>query len=173
MAEQTAVRVRPETRKLIEMQGFGGSDAEMAEYGPWLRLAPAICMVWVGVATALASALGLALLLPFAVLGAVLPGHPFEVVYTHGVRRITGGARIPTYGAPRRFACVVASVWILAATICFAVGWTTAGYVLGGAMVCAAAIPTFTGFCLPSFIYTRILHKDYACPRPAPQRTSP
>ena len=37
------------TRKRIEAQGYLGlSDAALAEVGPWLRLAPAICMVWSG-----------------------------------------------------------------------------------------------------------------------------
>lgn len=36
------------TRQRIEAQGYLClSDATLAEVGPWLRLSPAICMVWV------------------------------------------------------------------------------------------------------------------------------
>jgi hypothetical protein len=91
------------------MQGFVGlSDETLAEAGPWLRLAPAIWSVW----TALASPVMVWALAPLAALGAVLPWHPFDLIYNHGIRRFTGGQILPRYRAPRRFACVVATGWL-------------------------------------------------------------
>ena len=104
----------------------------------------------------MASAAVLFALVPFAVAGALLRGHPFDALYNHGLRHWLKSRRFPVYGVPRRFACAVASVWLITAAIAFAVGWTIAGTVLGCGMVLAAAVPVFTGFCIPSFLYGRL-----------------
>jgi hypothetical protein len=153
-------------RRLAEMQGFTGlDDRTLAQVDPWLRLAPAICMAWAGVGTALGSALVLAALIPFAAGGAIGPRHPFDYVYELGVRPRLGTPQIPRYGAPRRFACALASVWLAAAAAAFYLGAATLGTLLGASLVLAAAFPTFAGFCIPSWIYTRLLH-----PQAAPAR---
>lgn len=142
------------TRKRIEAQGYVGlSDATLAEVGPWLRFAPAVCMTWVAIATAFASATVLWALMPFAALGAILTGHPFEVVYNHGIRHLLGKPRLPPARAPRRFACGVATVWLGFAGWAFYAGGTMLGYFLGGSLAIAAAVPAFTDFCIPSFFY--------------------
>lgn len=149
--------VSPTQRRFIEMQGFvGHDDAALAEIAPWLRLSPAICMTWTAVATAIGSAAMLYALVPFAIAGAVLNGHPFDALYNHGIRHLLGTRALPRYGAPRRFACAVASVWLIVAATALATGWTTVGLALGGSMAVAASVPTFTGFCIPSFVYQRL-----------------
>src|SRR5215211_8749204 len=75
------------TKHRIEAQGFlGCDDRTLAQINYWLRLSPAICMVWTAIGTALNSAPILWALVPFALLGAVLPGHPFDLLYTYGFR---------------------------------------------------------------------------------------
>ena len=108
------------TRKRIEAQGYLGlSDAGLAEVGPWLRLAPAICMVWSAIATLYQSELALMILVPFAALGALLRGHPFEAIYNYGIRHIIGTQKLPPAQAPRRFACGVATIYLLVTIIAF------------------------------------------------------
>ena len=69
-------------RENIQAQGFCGlDDKTSAQLNYPLRLSPAICMVWAAVGTALASPTILWALAPFAALGAILPGHPFDVLY--------------------------------------------------------------------------------------------
>jgi hypothetical protein len=65
-------------------------DETYAQINYPLRLSPAICMVWVAVGTALASPIILWALMPFAALGAILPGHPFDVLYNLGRRHLLG-----------------------------------------------------------------------------------
>jgi hypothetical protein len=39
--------ISPTSRKRLEMQGFVGmSDADLSEIRPWLRVSPAITIVW-------------------------------------------------------------------------------------------------------------------------------
>ncbi|HEX6202618.1 MAG TPA: DUF4395 family protein [Thermoanaerobaculia bacterium] len=144
-------------RAFLEMQGFGGlSDEEVRRLDPWVRLAPAVCLVWTLVGTVLASPLVLWLLVPFALLGVVLPVHPFDAPYHFAVRRLTGGPAIPRYRAPRRFACGVAGLWVTATAVAFTLGATTVGSVLGYALVVVAAVPVTTGFCAASAIWNRL-----------------
>lgn len=106
----------PSVRQRVEAQGFVGLDDQTINHiNYWLRLSPAICMTWVAVGTALESTSVLWALAPFAMLGAVLPGHPFDVFYTFGVRPLTSGPAIPRYPLPRRFACLLATIMIVGA----------------------------------------------------------
>jgi len=142
------------TRRRIEAQGYVGlSDTALAEVGPWLRFAPALCMTWVAIATYNASATAFLLLIPLAALGAIMTWHPFELIYNHGIRYLLDTMRLPRANAPRRFACAIATVWIGAAAWAFLSGAATLGYILGYSFAFAAAVPTFTDFCIPSFFY--------------------
>jgi hypothetical protein len=146
------------------MQGFVGlSDEALTEAGPWLRLAPAICMVWTAIATINSSPIMVWALAPLAALGAALPWHPFDLIYNYGIRRFTGGRFLPRYRAPRRFACAVATVWLALTGWAFYTGATMAGYALGFSLALAALVPVMTDFCIPSFIYGFLFGRPVAC----------
>lgn len=148
------------TRRLVEMQGFVGFDDHTVRHLDYaLRISPVICLAMTAVATALESVTLLWILLPFALGGAILNNHPFDVVYNHGIRHLTGGPVIPRYPMPRRFACMLASAWITAAALSFSYGMPLAGHILGWSLVATAAVPVITGFCVPSFIFGLIFGK--------------
>ena len=58
-------------------------------------------------------------MVPIAVLGAVFPVHPFDLIYNHGLRHLTGTTSLPRNGAPTRFACSIASIWVAAIALVF------------------------------------------------------
>ncbi len=152
--------IQNRTRRLVEMQGFVGFDDHTVRHLDYaLRLSPVLCLILTAVATAMESVTLLWLLLPFAIAGAVLRNHPFDVVYNHGLRHLTGGPVIPRYPMPRRFACLIASIWISAEAFCFANGIPLAGHILGWSLVATAAVPVTTGFCVPSFLYGLMFRK--------------
>jgi hypothetical protein len=144
-------------RKRLEMQGFFGlSDTEVIQFNYWLRLAPAICLAWTAVGVYFASPVILGLLVPFALLGGLNDGHPFDVFYNRGIRYLLGQPRLPVYGRPRRFACFMASASLATTAITFALGVDVVGYALGGLMVVMMSIMVTTGFCVPSKIYGKL-----------------
>jgi Domain of unknown function (DUF4395) len=152
------------TRARIEAQGFVGLDTRtVAQINYWLRLAPAMCMAWTAVGTFRASAAILWALVPFAALGAALPGHPFDVLYNSIFRRWTAGPALPSNPLPRRFACLLATIMLIGAAISFQTGHATAGYVLGWLLVAAAFVNVSTGFCIPSFIYGLVFGRPSGC----------
>src|SRR3989337_4144859 len=111
-------QVTATVRERIQAQGFCGlDDATYTQINYPLRLSPAICMVWTALGTALASATILWALVPFAALGAILPGHPFDVLYNYGLRHLLGTPALPRYGARRGFACALATIMLIAAAL--------------------------------------------------------
>lgn len=150
-------------RERIEAQGFCGLDDKIcAQINYPLRLSPAICMLWAAVGTALASPTILWALAPFAALGAILPGHPFDVLYNFGLRHVLRTPALPRYGARRRFACAMATIMLIAAAWGFQAGMPMIGYVVGWSLVAAAFVNVSTGFCIPSFI-VRVFFGKVVC----------
>ena len=147
----------PTQRKWLEAQGYEGyRDEELARFGRWTRFAPAICAAIGIVGTALASATVIWVLTGVALLGATLPLHPFDLIYNRFLRERLGTGKLPHHGLPRRFACTVATVWLLTTGWMFYAGHDLAGYILGSLFVVTAGIPAVIGFCVPSFIYRQV-----------------
>ncbi len=141
-------------RRRLEIQGFCDlDDAVLSEVEPWLRFTPALCATLMGVGTALALPPLLWALVPVAALGAAFPAHPFDLVYNYGLRRLTGTRPLPPNGAPRRFACGMAAVWLMATAAAFTAGAPVVGYVLGGVLTAVAGLVATTHFCIPSLVY--------------------
>ena len=150
-------------RERIQAQGFCGlDDATYAQVNYPLRLSPTLCMVWAAVGTVLASPTILWTLAPFSALGAILPGHPFDVLYNYGLRHLLGTPGLPRYGVRRRFACALATIMVSAAAWGFQAGVPMAGYVVGWSLVAAAFVNVSTGFCIPSFM-VRIFFGKVVC----------
>jgi len=144
-------------RRWIEMQGvIGLDDAALAEIGPWLRLAPAVCSVLIAAATLLALPILFWALMPLGVICAVTGTHPVNLLYNLGLRRLFGTPRIPRSGAPMRFSCLLAALWLGGTGIAFLVGPPLLGYTLGAALVLATGIAATTPFCPGCFIYERL-----------------
>lgn len=144
-------------RGRIEAQGFTClTNDEVGDLNLWFRFAPGICLVWVAAGVLLGSPTILFALLPFALLGGILTGHPFDVVYNHGIRHVLRTPELPPYGRPRRFACLMASVMISITGASFYLGYPTAGYAIGGIMIVMASVQVATGFCVPSYIHNLI-----------------
>lgn len=147
-------------RQRIQAQGFCGfDDATYAQFNYPLRLSPAICMIWAAIGTALASPIILWVLVPFAVLGAILPGHPFDLIYNYGLRYLTKTPVLPRYPIRRRFACAMASLMLIVSALGFQYGMPMLGYIVGWALVAAAFVNVSTGFCVPSFMYRLVFGK--------------
>jgi hypothetical protein len=143
-------------RRRLEAQGFHLDDPALSELGRWLEWSPALCATFIAIGTVLASPPVLWTLAAIALLGAALPLHPFDLLYNHGVRHLTGTRPLPRHGAQRRFACGVAAAWLTATGLAFHAGLPALGYVLGGAMAIAAAVVATTHLCFASAVYNKL-----------------
>ncbi len=146
--------INPVTRHRLEEQGFCDlDDATLAEVGPWLRWSPVLCAFFMILGVSLQSPVVLWLLAATAFLGVLLPFHPFDLLYNYGVRHLAGTRPFPRNGPQRKFACGLASAWLVATGWAFHVGASTLGYSLGIPLILVAALVSVTNICIPSMIY--------------------
>jgi hypothetical protein len=152
--------VNPQVRTRLEAQGFCGlDDTALQELAPWLRWSPALCALIMAVGLAMKSSTVLWALAGIAFLGSVLPFHPFDLLYNHAARYLTGTRPLPHHGPQRRFACALASAWLFATGWAFHIGSVMLGFIVGIPLVLVAALVSITHFCIPSFIYNTLLGK--------------
>jgi hypothetical protein len=115
-------------RGRLEAQGYVGvGERTLADIQFGLRFSPALCATGVALCTVLAAPPILLAMMATAVIGGATPRHPFDWLYNYGVRRVLRKAAIPRNGAPRRFSCTVASIWLGVTVAAFIAGWDVAG----------------------------------------------
>ena len=145
------------------MQGYGAlGDGERRQLWLGLRFAPALCLTGIAAGAALGSPVALLAMAGTAFVGGfITPKHPFDYVYDAVVRPLLGGPRVPASPAPRRFACQLATPWIVAVAVTFLADAPVVAWVLAVPLLAVGALVTLTNWCLPSFIYGQ-LHRRQA-----------
>jgi hypothetical protein len=145
------------------MQGYGAvGDGDRRQLWLGLRFAPLLCFTGIALGTALESPPLLLVMAATAFIGGfVTPKHPFDYAYNGVVRPLLGGPSLPASPPPRRFACQLATPWIVAIAVAFLAGSVTVAWVIAAPLLVVAATVTTTNWCLPSFIYG-LLHRSEA-----------
>ena len=144
----------PRLQSWLELRGIAcSSDPEFVKLVPWIRTTFVLCGSLVGIGTAFAFTPLLWAMVPIAAAGAIFKVHPFDLIYNYGLRHLTGTRPLPPNGAPMRFSCGVAGVWIVAIALSFNLGVAPLGYVLGAMLISIAAVVSVTHFCIASFGY--------------------
>ena len=136
----------------LATQGYCLDEGEGRRLRVGLRFPTALCLGLVIVALALQSALMVALLVPVGLIAGFTERHPFDYVWNHAVRRLTGAPELPRNPPRRRHSFKLATVWLAAVAALLAAGATAAGLALGGLLVAACGLVTVTNFCVPSTI---------------------
>lgn len=151
-------------RKRLEAQGYLGFDDHfLSRIHYWLRITPALCVLWALAGTFMRSPFVLWAFVLFALLGAFLPRHPFDVFYNYGLRYLLKGPRIPRFPKPRRFSCLLAATMLTISALAFQSGFFMPGYIIGGAVLLTGILQVSRGICLPSIIYGLIFGKPGTC----------
>lgn len=151
------------SRGCLTMQGYGSlGDGERRSLWLGLRFSPALCFAGIALGIALASpALLLAMAATALVGGFLTPKHPFDYLYDSALRPLLGGPSVPPSPAPRRFACQLATPWIVAIAVAFLASADAVAWIVAAPLLVAAATVTTTNWCLPSFVYG-LLHRRQA-----------
>ena len=152
------------TRKHLQIQGHYLDDEALAEIGPWMRWPYVLCTSLMVAGIVLASPWLLWGLATIAAATVFLSSHPFNYPYNYGVRYLTGTRPLPPSTKQGKFACGVASVWLVATGAAFFTGATTLGYVLGGALTVPAGLVATTHICIPSMVYNALFDRKKAQP---------
>lgn len=143
-------------KKRLQVSGFQLDDDAVAEIGPWMRWSTSFCAFFTILGTWLGSPEVLWALAVTALAGSVLPNHPFDYVYNHGVRRLTKTRPLPANPPARKFACRIATPWLVGTGLAFVTGLSAVGYVLGGLLASVALLVSVTHICIPSMLYNAL-----------------
>ena len=138
------------THENLGTQGYCLSPAETRRLRVGLRFPTALCLALVGAGLALQSALLIGVLVPIGAVAGWSSRHPFDHLWNHGLRHLTGAPPLPPNPTRRRHAFKLATVWLAAVAILFATAASTAALVLGGVLVAVCSLVTVTNFCIPS-----------------------
>lgn len=98
-------------------------------------------------------------------LAAILPNHPFDYFYNTVIRHLIGRPALPPRSAQMKFACGIASIWLLLIILLFMTGFERAGQLLGIVLIMVASLVSTTDICIPSIVYNLIKHRSI---RPKP-----
>ncbi len=149
------------TRRRLNVQGLSNVDDQtLAETALWLRMAFGMCALLAGAGTALASPMILWILMLIAALAALVPVHPFDLIYNYGIRYLRKTGPLPKRRAQTRFACGVGTVWLVATALAFHSGALIVGCILGVALTGVAVLVSTTDICIPSMIYNVLFVTD-------------
>ena len=143
------------SRSCLTMQGYGGlGDSDRRRLGLALRFSPALCFAGTAVGLAFESPAILFGMAATALVGGFLTSkHPFDYVW-----QLAGGPPVPPSPPPRRFACQIATPWLVAIAAAFLTGADGLALGLGIAFLIVSGTVATTNWCLPSFVY-RLLHR--------------
>jgi hypothetical protein len=136
-----------ETREELNDMAFG------------IRFAYRACVILLSVAVITQSVTLFAVMLGMALLGIVLPNHPFDYVYHYTLRRKWNRLRLPARSAQLKFACSIATAWIAAIILLMAGGHASAGTVMAMLLIGVALLPSTIDYCIPSAIYNALYQK--------------
>jgi Domain of unknown function (DUF4395) len=138
------------TEANLQTQGYflTSDEAHALRWG--LRFPTALCLALVVIGLVVQSAVLILALVPIGVIAGWTSGHPFDLIWNHGLRHLSGAPELPVNGRPRRHAFKLGALWLLAVGVLFAVGQATAALALGGVLLAVCGLVTVTNFCIPS-----------------------
>ena len=147
----------PELRRRIEVQGYTGlTDDELQDAAPWLRFTPVLNTLAVACATLMRSVSMLLVLAAIMALGAILPRHPFDLLYGVFVRPFENSPPLPRSGWRRRVVFAGGVPWLLSMAWLFHAGLEFWAVLMGLATTGMIALLALAYICLPSEIMDRV-----------------
>jgi hypothetical protein len=147
-------------RNRLHVQGYQNySEQELTSFRTGIRFAYALCAVLFGLGLAFSEKTTLLIAAVVALLGALLPRHPFDYAYNYGVRHLFGNPAIPQRTNQSRFACGIASLWLVTIIILLQAGHILLANLLGGVLLTLALLVSTTDICVPSMIYNSVFRR--------------
>lgn len=150
-------RLSTERLQRISAQGYTmQTDSELSDLAAGNRFAYQLCtaVLIVGITTT-----NLPLLLAMdviAILGVLMPNHPFDYIYNGLIRKILSKPALPARSAQLQFSCSVATAWITLTLLLLNASMMITGYLMGAMLIGVAILVSTIDLCIPSLMYNRI-----------------
>src|SRR2546423_15698375 len=131
-------------RANVTTQGYCLDDDEQRRLAVALRFSTGTCLLLVITALVLESPAMIFALTGVGLIAGLTARRPFDLVWNHGVRHLTGGPALPGNPTRRRPAFKIATVRLLVVGTLFAAVRHTAALILRRLLVAACATVTIT-----------------------------
>ena len=99
-------------------------------------------------------------MLVIAFFGVVLPYHPFDYIYNSILSKWMNKPQLPRRSIQIKFACAIATLWLVAIVVLMSFGMTISALILAGLLAFTASLPSTIDFCVPSFIYNKLFSNN-------------
>ena len=142
--------------RIREQGNFLMSDQQISDISFGNRFAYILCTSMLVVGVALANIPILTAMLVVAILGFTLPNHPFDYLYNYFLAKRLGKPRLPKRSDQLKFACTLATIFILTTIYMFHQGFTILGYITGAMLSTVAFTVSTFDLCIPSIIYNAL-----------------
>jgi len=143
--------------KRIRAQGyFKCTDLEVSELAFGNRFAYILCSIILIIGVSTASIPILSTMLIIAFLGVILPNHPFDYIYNRILSSPMGKPKLPPRSKQLKFACSIATSFLIATVYLFYSEYTSSGYIVGTILITSAVLVSSTDICIPSIVYNII-----------------
>ncbi len=138
----------------LRAQGYyTHSKTELAALAFGHRFAYRLCLSLFIIGLVFSSIPILSAMAVVAFLAVVLPKHPFDYLYNNVLRSWLKKPGVPNRSIQGKFACGIATVFIVSTIILFYTGSLVAAYVVGGVLIASAALVSTIDLCIPSLVY--------------------
>jgi hypothetical protein len=128
----------------------------MVQIHPWLRLAPAFCLVWAAAGILTRSSWILLALVSLSIWAAATRHHPFDLLYNRIFRKQLGTVSLPPYPAPRRFMFLMSGIWLGTIALGHLIGLRWIADLLGALYLLAVLVHVMTGFCILVYLHSKL-----------------
>ena len=146
--------------KRIREQGyFNKSDQEIIDLAFGNRFAYQLCTTMFAFGVISTSIPILCAVLCTAFMSVVLPYHPFDYIYNHGLSRRMQLPKLPPRSPQLNFACSIATIWTGTTIFLFYSGYDLAGYIVGSVFLVLAIMVSTIDLCIPSITYNALFRK--------------
>jgi len=144
-------------KRRLHVQGYVNySDKELNDYKYGIRFAYGLCITLVATGLAFNNIPVLSFIALIAFVGAFPPYHPFDYLYNYGVRQLLNKPKMPPRTNQGRFACGIASAWLVGVIYLLHANQVLIGNILGAALFAVGVLVATTDICIPSMIYNSI-----------------
>ena len=141
-------------RKRLETQGYlNFSDSELSAHRFGIRFAYWVCITLASIGLIAGSTSIIISVAALAFVAAFPPYHPVDYVYNYTLRHLLKRPKLPYRTNQGRFACGVATIWLITTAFLFANNQTILGTALGFSLVAVGLLVSTTDICIPSMVY--------------------
>lgn len=143
--------------KRIREQGYvSQTEQQINDLAFGNRFAFRACVSILIVGVAFANIPLLAIMMLIAIMGVVLPRHPFDYFYNGVLSNWLQKPKLPKRSVQLKFSCFLASLFIATTIYLFSNSLMLAGYLVGASLITVALLVASIDFCIPSILFNRI-----------------